>query len=217
MTGSISAETLEIVLLSLAVSGASSLLAALAGIPLGAAVALGDFKRKRLVFALLNTWMALPAVVIGLFVYLFLARGGPLGALGLLYTPGAMIIAQALLATPILAALTASALREKGRDVAETALSLGADRVSAARAVISEARFALVTAALTGFSRVLGETGMTMMVGGNIKGFTRVMTTSIALETMKGNFELGIILGVVLIAMALIVNFGIQFFQGYEQ
>jgi len=201
---------MNIIVLSLWVSGAGTLFASILGIALGSVVALTDFRGKRVVLAILNTWMALPAVVIGLLVYLLLKRSGPMGALGLLYSPGAMMMAQAILATPILAVLTTSALQEKGRRIIDTAHSLGAGWIMTCMTVVREARFAVITAVLTGFSRVIGETGMTMMVGGNIKGFTRVMTTSIALETMKGNFEIGITLGVVLVIVALIINLAIQ-------
>jgi len=205
-----SPELLEIIILSLWVSGAGTLFASILGIALGSIIALTEFRWKRLVLAFLNTWMALPAVVIGLLVYLLLKRSGPMGALGLLYSPGGMIIAQAILATPILAVLTTSALQEKGRRIIDTAHSLGAGWIMTCMTVVREARFAVITAVLTGFSRVIGETGMTMMVGGNIKGFTRVMTTTIALETMKGNFEIGITLGIVLVIVALIINLAIQ-------
>jgi len=201
---------MKIIVLSLWVSGAGTTFASIFGIALGAVVALTDFRGKKVVLAFLNTWMALPAVVIGLLVYLLLKRNGPMGALGLLYSPGAMMMAQAILATPILAVLTTSALQEKGRRIIDTAHSLGAGWIMTCMTVVREARFAVITAVLTGFSRVIGETGMTMMVGGNIKGLTRVMTTTIALETMKGNFEIGITLGIVLIIVALIINLAIQ-------
>lgn len=205
-----SPELMKIIVLSLWVSGAGTTFASIFGIALGAVVALTDFRGKKVVLAFLNTWMALPAVVIGLLVYLLLKRNGPMGALGLLYSPGAMMMAQAILATPILAVLTTSALQEKGRRIIDTAHSLGAGWIMTCMTVVREARFAVITAVLTGFSRVIGETGMTMMVGGNIKGLTRVMTTTIALETMKGNFEIGITLGIVLIIVALIINLAIQ-------
>ena len=208
-----SPELTEIIVLSLWVSGAGTVFASIIGIALGAIVALTEFRGKRVVFAFLTTWMALPAVVIGLLVYLLLKRNGPLGALGLLYSPGAMMMAQAILATPILTVLTASALQEKGRRIVDTSHSLGAGWIMTCMTVVREARFAVITAVLTGFSRVIGETGMTMMVGGNIKGFTRVMTTTIALETMKGNFEIGITLGIVLIIIALFINIAIQLMQ----
>ncbi|HNX97088.1 MAG TPA: ABC transporter permease [Candidatus Aminicenantes bacterium] len=208
------AEITGIVLLSLGVSGAATLLAALAALPASLALAAFDFRGKRAVVGILQTSLAVPAVLIGLLVYLLLSRRGPLGPLGLLYTPGAMVIAQALLAFPLIAALSYSALKGTAREAIDLAHSLGASPWQTALAVVRQGRFPFLTALITGFSRVIGETGMTLMVGGNIKGETRVMTTAISLETMKGNFELGIALGVVLLTVALVVNALLQTAQG---
>lgn len=210
-------EIIPIILLSLTVSGLATIFASLLGTPLGIVISLWDSRYKRPLISILNTWMALPAVLIGLLVYLFLSRQGPMGRAGLLFTPTAMIIAQTLLATPIVAALTLSAISSVARGIEETALSLGANRWQAIFALIREAKFALVTAYITGFARVIGETGMTLMVGGNIKNYTRVMTTAIALETMKGNFELAIVLGIILLVVALLINLVLQFVQGKGQ
>lgn len=205
---------LGIVGLSLAVSGASALLAAIGAVPLALAITQNDFRGKRAAIGLVNSLMAVPAVVIGLVVYLLFSRSGPLGIWRLLYSPAAMIIAQSLLALPLMTGLCVSAFQGLTKLVTETMLTLGANRRQAVWGIVRETRFALTAALIAGFARVLGETGMTMMVGGNIRGQTRVMTTAIALETMKGNFELGIALGVVLLAIAIGVNIVLQAAQG---
>ncbi len=207
-------EVTSIVLLSLLVSGTATMLAALAALPAALSLAVFEFRGKRLVIGALQTSLAVPAVLIGLLVYLLLSRRGPLGPLGLLYSPGAMVIAQALLAFPLVAALAYSALKGTAREAVDLAHSLGASPWQAALAVVRQGRFPFLTALITGFSRVIGETGMTLMVGGNIRNETRVMTTAISLETMKGNFELGIALGVVLLVVALLVNALLQAAQG---
>jgi len=207
-------DILQIIALSLAVSGTATILASLAAIPAALILALKEFRGKRLVVGFVNTTMAVPAVLIGLLVYGMVNRRGPLGPLGLLFTPGAMIIAQALLAFPLITALALAALKGVARDARDLALSLGANRRQLAAAVIHQGRFAFLTAIIAGFSRVIGETGMTLMVGGNIKGQTRVLTTAISLETMKGNFEIGIALGIVLLLAALAINVVLQTVQG---
>ncbi len=207
-------EILEIIVLSLAVSGAATMLASLAAIPSALFLALKEFRGKRLVVGLVNTAMAVPAVLIGLLVYGLVSRRGPLGALGLLFTPGAMVIAQALLAFPLMTALALAALKGVAREARDLAWSLGANRRQLVVVVIRQGRFAFLTAIIAGFSRVIGETGMTLMVGGNIKGQTRVLTTAISLETMKGNFEIGIALGIVLLLAALAINIALQAAQG---
>ncbi len=195
-------------------SGAATLLASLAAIPASLFLALKEFRGKRLLVGLVNTAMSVPAVLIGLLVYGLVNRRGPLGTLGLLFTPGAMVLAQALLAFPLITALALAALKGVARDARDLAMSLGANRRQLASAVIRQGRFAFLTAIIAGFSRVIGETGMTLMVGGNIKGQTRVLTTAISLETMKGNFEIGIALGIVLLLAALAVNVALQGLQG---
>jgi len=207
-------EIIPIVFLSIIVSGSAVIFASILGMPLGIALSLWDSRFKRIFVSILNTWMALPAVLIGLLVYLFISRNGLLGQAGLLFTPSAMIIAQTILAIPIIAALSLTAISSVARGIEETALSLGANRWQAIFVLIREAKFSLVIAFVTGFGRVIGETGMTLMVGGNIKNYTRVMTTAIALETMKGNFELAIVLGVILLVVALLINLFLQFVQG---
>lgn len=207
-------DVLQIVALSLIVSGTATVLASLAAIPTALFLALKEFRGKRFIVGLVNTTMAVPAVLIGLVVYGLVNRRGPLGPLGLLFTPKAMILAQALLAFPLITALALAALKGVARESRDLALSLGANRFQLAAAVIHQGRFAFLTAIIAGFSRVIGETGMTLMVGGNIKGQTRVLTTAISLETMKGNFEIGIALGIVLLLTALAVNIALQAVQG---
>jgi len=207
-------EILQIVILSLAVSGGATVLAATTAIPSALFLALKEFRGKRFLVGVVNTALSVPAVLIGLLVYGLVSRRGPLGTLGLLFTPGAMILAQALLAFPIITALVLAALKGIARDSRDLALSLGANRLQLALAVIHQGRFAFLTALIAGFSRVIGETGMTLMVGGNIKGHTRVLTTAISLETMKGNFEIGIALGIVLLLAALTINIVLQWAQG---
>lgn len=199
-------ELWRIVALSLEVSIAAVALATLAGLPLGAAVAVGRFPGRRAVIVILNALMGLPPVVVGLLVYLLLSRAGPLGELGLLFTPAAMIIAQTLLIIPIIAALSRQAIEDAWREYEEQLRSLGASRFRAALTLVWDARFSLVTAVLAGLGRASAEVGAVMIVGGNIDGVTRVMTTAIALETSKGDLPLALGLGVVLIAIVLVVN-----------
>jgi tungstate transport system permease protein len=196
----------QIVALSLEVSLAAVLLATALGLPLGAAVAVGRFPGRRAVVVLLNALMGLPPVVVGLAVYLLLSRAGPLGGLGLLFTPGAMVAAQTVLITPIIAALARQAIEDAWREYEEQLRSLGASRMSAALTLIWDTRFSLVTAVLAGLGRACAEVGAVMIVGGNIDGVTRVMTTTIALETSKGDLPLALGLGVVLIMIVLALN-----------
>lgn len=205
---------IDVIFLSLVVSGSATVLAGIVAIPAGIFLSLREFRFKRVVIWILNTFLAVPAVLIGLVVYMFLSRKGPAGPLGLLYTPYAMMIAQAILATPIICALSLSAIKSLAKETSETARSLGADTGQVVITIIKQGRFAFLSAVIMGFSRVIGETGMTLMVGGNIKGFTRVMTTTIALETTKGNFETGIALGIVLFFVAVIINVFFQLLQG---
>ena len=196
----------QIVALSLQVSLAAVLLATASGLPLGAAVAVGRFRGRRAVIVLLNALMGLPPVVVGLAVYLLLSRAGPLGSLGLLFSPGAMVIAQTVLITPIIAALARQAIEDAWREYEEQLRSLGAHGLGAALTLLWDTRFSLVTAVLAGLGRASAEVGAVMIVGGNIDGVTRVMTTAIALETSKGDLPLALGLGVVLIAIVLALN-----------
>ena len=195
-----------IVARSVAVSTSSTLLSALFAVPLALLICLSDFRGKKSVLILMRGMLSIPAVVIGLCCYLFFSRMGPLGPLGLLYTPRAMILAQAALAFPIILALTHSAMESDLGPLVDTLRTLGAEPLQLLASVLFEKRRQVLTALIMAFSRVVGETGMTMMVGGNIKGATRVMTTTIALETMKGNFELAVWLGVILFAVAVLLN-----------
>ncbi|PKN01293.1 MAG: ABC transporter permease [Elusimicrobia bacterium HGW-Elusimicrobia-1] len=207
-------EIVEIALLSVVVSASATAIAAIAAIPAGVAVALRDFRGRRFLVGALNAWLAVPAVAVGLFVYGLISRRGPMGFLGMLYTPYAMAAAQAVLAFPIILTLTVSALKNIARETSELARAMGADRLQTALAVVKEGRFAFASAVIMGFARVIGETGMTMMLGGNIRGETRVLTTAIALETMKGNFETGLALGFILILVAMSANALLQLAQG---
>jgi len=203
---SLDPELVEIVFLSLKISLTAVVLAAIIGLPLGAAVALFRFPGRGLLAALLNAFMGLPPVVVGLVVYLLLSRSGPLGPLGLLFTPAAMIIAQCLLVTPIIAALTRQTVFDLHREYDEQLRSLGAAPHRALWTLLWDARFSLLTAILAGFGRASAEVGAVLIVGGNINHVTRVMTTAIALETSKGNLALALGLGIILIVLSLSVN-----------
>ncbi len=199
-------ELLQIVFLSLRVSLTAIIIAILLAVPLGALLGLKPEKRTRFINKIIFTLMGMPPVVAGLIIYLLLSRQGPLGVLALLYSPAAMIIAQVFLAAPIVAGLTMVGIRAKGTEIEETARSLGAGSTLAAWTVIKESRIAILGAIITGFSRVVAEVGAVMMVGGNIAGHTRVMTTAIVLETRRGNFELAIGLGIILLMLSFIIN-----------
>ncbi len=199
-------ELWQIVALSLAVSLSAVALASLCGLPLGAVIAVGRFPGRHAVIVLLNALMGLPPVVVGLLVYLLLSRAGPLGELGLLFTPGAMVIAQTILILPIVAALCRQAVDDAFREYEEQLRSLGVSRRQAALTVLWDIRFSLLTAVLAGLGRALAEVGAVMIVGGNIDGVTRVMTTAIALETSKGDLPLALGLGVVLVIVVLVLN-----------
>jgi tungstate transport system permease protein len=206
-------EIFNIVLLSLRVSLTAVLLASLLGVYIGFLMAVKDYWGKKFSVALMNTLLALPTVVIGLIVYSLISRRGPLGVFGLLYTSSAMIIGQFILATPIIIALTHSAIQGIDKRVRDTALTLGATDVQSAWMVIKEARYAVLAGVITGFGRVIAEVGAAMMLGGNIKGTTRVMTTAIALETSKGEFGFAIALGILLLLIAFVINILLHYFQ----
>jgi tungstate transport system permease protein len=196
----------EIVLLSLRVSLTAVLLSALIGLPIGAAIAVGRFPGRQALIVVLNAMMGLPPVVVGLLVYLMLSRAGPLGEFGILFTPAAMVIAQTILILPIIAALSRQAIEDAWTEYQEQLRSLGAGRLSAAFTLLWDTRFSLLTAVLAGFGRAAAEVGAVMIVGGNIDGVTRVMTTAIALETSKGDLPLALGLGVILISLVLVLN-----------
>lgn len=200
------AELWAIVLLSLKVSVLAVLISALIGMPVGAALAVARFPGRRLLIVLMNALMGFPPVVVGLLVYLMLSRSGPLGVLELLYTPTAMIIAQVVLVTPIVAALTRQVIELLAEEYSEQLRSLGVSRLASVPVLLWDARLALVTALLAGFGRAIAEVGAVIIVGGNINHVTRVMTTTIALETSKGNLALALALGAILIGIAVAVN-----------
>ena len=207
----------EIVALSLAVSLSAVALATLLGLPLGAAIAVGRFPGRQAVIVVLNALMGLPPVVVGLFVYLLLSRAGPLGDLGLLFTPPAMVIAQTILILPIIAALARQAVEDAWREYEEQLRSLGVHGLRGALTVLWDIRFSLLTAVLAGLGRASAEVGAVMIVGGNIDGVTRVMTTTIALETSKGDLPLALGLGMVLIAIVLALNAAAQMIRDAAQ
>jgi tungstate transport system permease protein len=210
---SLDREIFNIVLLSLKVSLTAIALSSLLGIPLGFLITIKNFYGKKLTIILMNTFLAFPTVVVGLIVYSLISRRGPLGVFGLLFTPTAMIIGQFILAIPIIIALTHSAVQGIDKRVEKTALTLGATKLQSAWAVLKEARYAILEAITTAFGRVIAEVGAAMMLGGNIKGSTRTMTTAIALETSKGEFGFGIALGIILLLIALVVNIFHHYFQ----
>ena len=197
---------MRIVALSLQVSFTATLIAAFIGLPLGALLAVARFPGRGVVLAALNALMGLPPVLCGLLVYLALSRSGPLGSFGLLFTPSAMVIAQTVLITPILAALARQVLEGLWEEYAEQLRSFGAGPARAVPTLLWDGRFALLTVLLAGFGRASAEVGAVMIVGGNIDGFTRVMTTAIALETSKGDLPIALALGMILMAIVLAVN-----------
>lgn len=205
---------MEIIGLSLLVSGSAVLISCLFGIPFGAAIGLRAFRGRRLIEGLISTMMGLPPIVAGLVVYLLLSSSGPLGVLGLLYTPGAMIIAQVVLVLPLITGLTLVAVRSKDRRIRETARSLGATEAQATVAVLGEARQGILGGVVAGLGRALGEVGAVMLVGGNLEGKTRVMTTAIVLETRRADFELAIALGLILLIISFVINLALQRLQG---
>ena len=211
---SLDPELLKIVEVSLAVSGLATLFASLVAIPAGFTIAHSHFPGKRVLITLLNTLLALPTVVIGLFVYVFISRRGILGHLDLLYSQPAMIIGQFLLIVPLITALTIAAVSRVDERYRKTAKTLGANRWQTALVVLREARFAIAAAVISAFGRVISEIGISMMLGGNIKGFTRTMTTAMALEYDKGSFTLAVALGLVLMALSLGINVVFNLFQG---
>ena len=207
---SLDADLVEITLRSLQVSLTALVIASLIALPFGTWIAIRRFRYRRATIATLNALMGLPPVVVGLIVYLMLSRSGPFGVLGLLFTPTAMIIAQVIIITPLIASITHQAMRDLWAEYHDLLISLNTSNRQRILTLIWDGRRALLTAALAGFGRAIGEVGAIMIVGGNIDHATRVLTTAIALETGKGDFELALGLGFVLIALALAVNFAIH-------
>ena len=204
------ADLFEIVGLSLRVSLSATLIACAIGLPVGALLAVSRFRGRGAVLVFINALMGLPPVVVGLLVYLYLSRSGPLGFLGLLYTPGAMIMAQTILIVPIVAALSRQTLEDLHAEYAEQFRSLCLGPMQTVAALLWDGRYALLTVGLAGFGRAVAEVGAVIIVGGNIDHLTRVMTTAIALETSKGDLPLALALGIILLVLALGVNAGVQ-------
>jgi len=199
-------EVLEITVRTLMISGASTLLASLIFIPIGSLIHFHNFYGKRSLISIIQTLFALPTVVIGLFVFLIFSRSGPLGFFGVFFTPTGMVIGQVILIAPIMTGFTISAMSGVDKEIRDTIVSLGATGSQSIIAVIKEARYAILTTVIAGFGRAISEVGCAMMVGGNIRGFTRVLTTTIALETSMGDIELSIALAIILFSLVLIIN-----------
>jgi tungstate transport system permease protein len=210
-------EVRGITLLSLEISGTATLISLFLGISTGTLVALTEFSGRRLVVSLINTGMGLPPVVVGLFVSILLWRNGPLGFLGILYTPTAMIIAQAVIATPIVMGITLAAIQALPKNLRLQILSLGATRLQMVWILVKEARLPLLAGVMAGFGGVISEVGASIMVGGNIKGYSRVLTTATVLETSRGNFEVAIALGIILLLLAYFVNLVLTNIQQREK
>jgi tungstate transport system permease protein len=210
-------EVMGITFLSLKISGAATFISLLIGISVGTSVALSTFPGKKIVVSLINTGMGLPPVVVGLFVSIFLWRNGPLGFLGILYTPLAMIIAQAIIATPIVMGITVAAMQQLPKKLRLQILALGASRVQMVWMLIKEARLPLLAAVMAGFGGVISEIGASIMVGGNIKGYSRVLTTATVMETGRGNFEVAIALSIILLLLAYTINLILTHIQQKEK
>ena len=203
---SLDSEVVGITIRSLAISASACLLATIVCLPLGSLVHLYRFPGRRLLISLVQTLYSIPTVLVGLLVFVLFSRNGPLGGLDLLFTPTIMVIGQVILVFPILLGLIISALSGIDRAILDTAISLGAGVRQTAVLLMREARFAVLTAVVMGFGRAISEVGLAIMVGGNIRGFTRVLTTTISLETSKGELELAFALGIILLVIALVVN-----------
>lgn len=206
-------EVVQITLLSLAVSGIATIISILIGLPLGTFLAMVHFRSRQFWISLINTGMALPPVVVGLVVSIFLWRSGPLGSLNLIYTPAAIVIAQVLISFPLAAGLTISSLQQLDPRLRVQLLGLGASKIQMILALWKEARLALVAALIAAFGSVISEVGASMMVGGNLKGSTRVLTTAIVLETSRGEFASAIALSIILLILAFLVNFALTTLQ----
>ena len=214
MVISLDAEMVSIIAVSLQVSCFSTIFAGLAGIPIGFFISFEKFPGKRMIITILNTLLALPTVVIGLFVYAFISRRGIFGPFDLLYTQKAIIVGQTILIVPVVAAFTIAAISRIDERYRKTAMTLGANRLQTAWVIFREARFGIIAAIIAAYGRVISEVGISMMLGGNIKGFTRTMTTAMALEYDKGSFTLAIALGIVLLSFSFGMNLLFHFFQG---
>ena len=206
-------EVFQAVATSLTVSGEAIVFATVLGVPAGLLIAVGRFPGRRACITLLNTLMALPTVVVGLLLYGLLTREGPLGALDLVFTPTAIVLGQIVLATPIIANYTLAAVAGADARILPTARTLGAGRLQGGMQLLRELRFGVMAAVIAGFGRIIAEVGSAMMLGGNIRGYTRTMTTAIALETSKGEFAFGLSLGILLLTVALLINLFLNLLQ----
>ena len=210
-------EVMRITLLSLQISGTATLISLLIGVSFGVVIALSTFPGRQIVVSLINTGMGLPPVVVGLFVTIFLWRNGPLGFLEILYTPAAMILAQAVIATPIVMGITLAAIQQLPQKLRLQILALGATRIQMVWILIKEARLPLLAAVMAGFGGVISEVGASIMVGGNIKGYSRVLTTATVMETSRGNFDVAIALGIILLLLAYLINLVLTHIQQRER
>ena len=210
-------EVMSITFLSLKISGLATLISLFIGVSSGALIALWQFPGKKIIVGLVNTGMGLPPVVVGLFVSIFLWRSGPFGFLELLYTPMAIVVAQSVIATPIVMGITIASLQQLPRKLKLQILALGATRIQMVWMLIKEAKLPLLAAVMAGFGGVISEVGASIMVGGNIKGYTRVLTTATVMETSKGNFDIAIALGIILLLLAYVINIILIYVQQRER
>jgi len=210
-------EVMSITFLSLKISGLATLISLFIGVSSGALIALWQFPGKKIIVGLVNTGMGLPPVVVGLFVSIFLWRSGPFGFLELLYTPMAIVVAQSVIATPIVMGITIASLQQLPRKLKLQILALGATRIQMVWMLIKEAKLPLLAAVMAGFGGVISEVGASIMVGGNIKGYTRVLTTATVMETSKGNFDIAIALGIILLLLAYVINIILTYVQQRER
>ena len=217
LLASLDREVLAITLLSLKVSVTATLISLVLGIFSGTLLALADFPGKRLMVSIVNTGMGLPPVVVGLFVTIFLWRNGPFGFMEILYTPTAMIIAQAVIATPIVTGITVASIQNLPANLRLQILALGATRLQMVRILIKEARLPLLAGVMAGFGGVISEVGASIMVGGNIKGYTRVLTTATVMETSRGNFDIAIALSIILLLLSFVINYVLTRIQQRER
>jgi len=210
---SLDAEVIETAIRSMTISLTATLFATLLAIPLGSVITFSEFRAKKVLINLIQTLYALPTVLVGLFVFLLISRAGPFGFMRLLFTPEGMVIAQMILILPILSGLTISALKGVDSTILDTLRSLGASRYQFMKSVVREARYAIMAAVVLGFGRAISEVGAAIMIGGNIRGHTRVLTTAISLETSMGNIAMSIALGIILLSIALVINLILAFVQ----
>ena len=214
---SLDRDVLSITGRTLAIAATSTVIASLIFVPAGSLIHFHSFRGKSMLVNVIQTLFSMPTVFVGLLVFITLSRDGPLGGLGLLFSPAAIVVGHVLLISPIMAGLTISALRGVAPEIRDTAVSLGAGRTQAIVTIVREARYGVSTAILMGFGRALSEIGLAIMVGGNIRGYTRTLTTAMSLETSIGNFELAMALGIILVSLALTVNILVGRFQHRQQ